>query len=260
MMNNIRLKNFWALGFVEEVMNGAVYKPSGVCPHQCWSETNILHPGINGMVGWQPDAPHNTAVLEPRFPLNWDHSAVKNLRVGKTRMDFTMDRSNQETVYTLALNDGPPVKIDFVPQFPLGMRPLNIIVDGQEIDFSNQPSSEQIRAAISINVSKKVILKIRHKGGIGVVPYIPEPSPEDSSEGYKIIRESLKGSEYTLLLEGKTGGEVTLELMMFGQEYSEIMGAELVYRAPNLDKLIVDVKFPDDEKPFSKQMVTVMLK
>ncbi|MCX6138048.1 MAG: GH116 family glycosyl hydrolase [Ignavibacteriales bacterium] len=34
---NIFIKKHWALGFVQEVMSGAVYRPSGICPHQCWS-------------------------------------------------------------------------------------------------------------------------------------------------------------------------------------------------------------------------------
>ena len=54
--NNMVIKNYWAAGFVEEVMSGAVYRPAGVCPHQCWSETNIAHPAISGMLGWRPDA------------------------------------------------------------------------------------------------------------------------------------------------------------------------------------------------------------
>jgi len=36
LMNNLLGYQNWGLGFVDEVLNGSEYKPSGVCRHQCW--------------------------------------------------------------------------------------------------------------------------------------------------------------------------------------------------------------------------------
>jgi glycogen debranching enzyme len=260
MMNNIGIKNYWSLGFVEEVMNGAVYKPSGVCPHQCWSETNILHPGINGMIGWQPDAPQGLAVLEPQFPLGWKKVEVKNLRIGKSRVNFIMERLNHETIYSFSISDGPPVKIDFIPHFALGMKPLSVFLNGQAINFAENSSSEEVKSAIRLNLSEKIFLKIEHQGGIGAVPHIPRPLPEDSAKGYKIIREDLSGAKYSLWVEGKSGGELDLEVVMFGQDFSDLIGAELVHQTPNREKINIRIKFVEDERPFSKKEIVLILK
>ncbi len=115
------IKNFWALGFVEEVMNGAVFRPSGVCFHQCWSETNILHPVIEGLVGWKPDALSMSASLSPRFPANWDSVRVDRLRSGATQLSLTMKRLPGRTVYTIQRDAGPPCAVTFTPEILPGM-------------------------------------------------------------------------------------------------------------------------------------------
>ena len=91
-METALIKNYWAKGFVEEVMNGAVYEPSGVCAHQCWSETAILHPLIEGMIGWKPDADHRVRRQTPvavasTLPDGMGHRTVRNLRVGSSRVE-----------------------------------------------------------------------------------------------------------------------------------------------------------------------------
>ncbi|MBP1679566.1 MAG: hypothetical protein H6Q29_1477, partial [Bacteroidetes bacterium] len=107
MMNVMRNKNLWSLGFVQEVMHGSVNRPQGVCPHQCWSETNIIHPVVEGMIGWKPNAPDNVATLSPRFPADWDSVTVSNLAAGTSRVQVRMRRAPGSTVYDLELTAGP---------------------------------------------------------------------------------------------------------------------------------------------------------
>jgi glycogen debranching enzyme len=68
LMNNLNIYKNWGKGFVEEVMNGATYEPSGVCPHQCWSETMVLQPAIEGMLGLIVNDGEKKIVLSPAFP------------------------------------------------------------------------------------------------------------------------------------------------------------------------------------------------
>ncbi|MDX5419360.1 MAG: hypothetical protein LPK09_09085, partial [Hymenobacteraceae bacterium] len=56
MMNNLLLYRHYGLGSAEETLNGAVYKPAGVCYQQGWSETMVLQPVSEGMLGFAPDA------------------------------------------------------------------------------------------------------------------------------------------------------------------------------------------------------------
>ena len=115
LVNNLMIKNHWALGFVEEVMNGVTYQPAGVCPHQCWSETNILHPGLAGMIGWKPFALERVAEIRPRFPAHWNAVRVNHLRIGNARLSMDMERYVNETRYRFQREQGKPVHIKLFP-------------------------------------------------------------------------------------------------------------------------------------------------
>ena len=88
-MNNLLIYQHWGLGFVEEVLNGEVYEPSGVCNHQCWSETMVLQPAIEGMLGFRPDAANHRIELSPAFPADWDNVSVRNLKTGNESLRLT---------------------------------------------------------------------------------------------------------------------------------------------------------------------------
>ncbi|MCX8010868.1 MAG: GH116 family glycosyl hydrolase, partial [Ignavibacteria bacterium] len=77
-MNNLLTYKNWAKGFVPEVLHGAEYRMSGVCPHQCWSQTMVLQPIIEGMLGLKINAFENSISLQPAFPINWDFVKVDN--------------------------------------------------------------------------------------------------------------------------------------------------------------------------------------
>src|SRR5690606_14846579 len=55
-MNNLVIYKHWDLGSIEEVLNGMEYKPSGVTHNQGWSQTMVLQPILEGMLGIKPDA------------------------------------------------------------------------------------------------------------------------------------------------------------------------------------------------------------
>ncbi len=78
-MNNLQVYKHWGLGYVEEVLHGLEYKPSGVCHHQCWSETMVLQPIVEGMLGLEPNAVEHEISLSPRFPPQWDDVSVNHI-------------------------------------------------------------------------------------------------------------------------------------------------------------------------------------
>ena len=257
MMNNLLIKNYWSLGFVEEVMNGAVYKPSGVCPHQCWSETNILHPGMNGMVGWKPVASENRALLTPRFPLNWHHAVVKNLKVGKSVLNLSMERSINSTNFLLSLKKGPPVQISLAPEIPKGMVINQLQLNGKILNIATEVKRGLLKNAITFNLVDDAEINISHQNGIGMVPYVSQPLPGDTSIGHKIIRESLEGSTFTAILEGKSNSSATFEIMLFDQKIISINGGKIESFLPSLGTAKIRVNFLRSEKGFNRQILTL---
>ena len=256
-MNNLLIKNHWAAGFVEEVMNGAVYKPSGVCPHQCWSETNVLHPAVAGMVGWAPDATKGVVVLTPQFPLHWDTARVKNLRVGASLLDLSFSRAHSRTTYRLTLREGPPVKVYLRPDRPLGMNILNYRLDGRPIQ-APADGAPILSVPVDLGNPRTRELVMEHTGGAGMVPCVPRPAPGDASQGYRIIRESLAGSVFEVILEGKSGTTGTFQAMVFDQSVKAIEGATVENSEPS-GLVTLRVPFPAASEPFSRAVVRLNL-
>ncbi|RKY53796.1 MAG: hypothetical protein DRP89_05730, partial [Candidatus Neomarinimicrobiota bacterium] len=181
-VNNLYIKNHWALGYVEEVMNGAVYKPSGVCPHQCWSETNILHPAITGMIGWKPDVPEKSAALNPRFPLHWNEVKINNLHAGQTVLQLQMERTKTNTRYEFNLIKGPNILVDFTPEIAEGMVIDETKLNGKIIKVCSQTKRGLLTEPISFPLKDRVEIVFHHHNGVGMIPLMPQPAPGKSSK------------------------------------------------------------------------------
>jgi len=251
-MNNMLIKNYWALGFVEEVMNGAEYQPSGVSPHQAWSETNIILPAIEGMLGWRPDAPAGVAELSPQFPPQWDSVTVKNLRIGDARITFRQQRNNQLLTYRFVKSPGREVKLKFIPQLFPAMKIQKVLLNNQKIDTD-------VSFPLKFTLQDSAILRILFKGGIAVLPEVPRPKPGDSSSGYRIIRVELKGDQYIVKVAGKSGSRHSFRLRLFNQEIAEVRNGVL---GSVSGKGVADlsVSFPISSQEFTEKTVIIRLK
>lgn len=257
-INNMYIKNFWALGYVEEVLHGAEYKPSGVCPHQCWSETNVLHPAITGMIGWKPNAPKHEAYLKPRFPLHWDSVTVKQLRAGETVLQLTMKRTQNKTIYSLNRIEGPPVVVHLQPEIPQGMQLKTLRINGVERQIVTDLYRGLIAQPIVVNVDQDHEVTFTHSGGIGMIPLMPKPFPGDDAIGARIISEKLTDNKFIVGLEGIPNKVHRFSANVFDQKISNIDNGRLVGLDSN-GILTFDVIFPQTNKPFAHKQVVIYL-
>ncbi|GAB4366471.1 MAG: hypothetical protein Kow0042_06390 [Calditrichia bacterium] len=257
-MNTLYIKNHWALGFVEEVMHGAEYKPSGVCPHQCWSETNILHPAIHGMIGWKPEAPENRALLTPRFPLHWDSVTVRHLRIGESLMEFQLKRSNRKTIYRFILREGSPLELRFAPEIPLGMSISGATLDGERLSISSETRRGLLADTITFNLVSAHEVVIHHSGGIGMIPELPRPEEGDVSRGYRIIAAEWEPPLWRILLEGKAGSQKIFKFRLFDGAIRKLSGA-LLLPDEGTGIRAFKVDFPYSEKPYVQKTVSIEL-
>ena len=255
---NLMIKNHWALGYVEEVMNGLVYQPSGVCPHQCWSETNVIHPAITGMIGWKPHALQNRVELEPRFPLHWDNVTVNNLGIGNSRLKLEMKRFQRKTAYVLSLQQGRSVTVNLFPEIPDGMIIEKIYVNDQPVTLSTERYRGLLKHPIVFKLNSKTTVILKHKNGVGMIPVMPRPEPGDVSKGYRIIDARLKGKTYIVDLEGKSGTEGKFAVRVFDQRVKKIKGGKTVSTSKN-GIVNFSVPFPESKKKFVKKQIVVFL-
>ncbi len=278
--NNMYVKDHWALGYVEEVLNGRTYTPDGFSPHQAWSETNILYPAISGLVGWDPNAPEDSALLAPQPPVHWDTLTARNLSVGETTVRMTMTRTDTTTGYRLVHQGGPAVNIRLAPFFPKGMRLESATQDGSEVNFKQGREQGRLATPVSVSLQDETTVTFHHRGGVGMVPVTPNPEPGDRSQGYRVVSTALTDStlhtfgiqgskmhllvglfyrkEYTISLEGRAETTHTFRMRLFTQSIESVEGAE-VLSVSDRGVARLRVSFPPTDDRYADATVTVHL-
>ncbi len=214
LMNNLLVYKNWQLGFIEEVLHGAEYRPSGVCSHQCWSQTMVLQPAIEGMLGLEVDALNNKLKLSPRFPADWDSAKVERIRIKNSFVDFYMKRSDGKIIYTFKTNSTEPINIEFNPTFPLLTKFSSAQINNTPIAFK-QFSNRTIPFSITLTNSSEI--EITHSGGISVLPKIILPKPNYPSESFRILSEKIEEGDYVIEMQGINGTSNELQIWKDGK-------------------------------------------
>lgn len=237
-MNNLMVYKNWQLGFVEEVLNGAEYKPGGVCPHQAWSETMVLQPAIEGMLGLEVDAANNKIKFSPRLPADWSSIKVERIKIGRHFINFSMNRSSGKTFYDFSSSSSKQLMIDFNPTLPLGIKIVKAMINSKPITIE-QSNNGIIHLSFKLGKTAKVVIEFT--GGISVLPVVSHPMPNDKSEGFRILSDKLEGDAYLVEVQGISGTTQTLE----------------VYRNGKIEK--VEVKFEKSDKKYINKTVKVKI-
>ncbi|MCK9422026.1 MAG: GH116 family glycosyl hydrolase [Bacteroidales bacterium] len=216
LMNNLNIYKSWGLGFVEEVLNGAEYLPSGVCPHQCWSETMVLQPAIEGLLGLEINAPEQKITLAPHLPANWDSLTVRNIRIGEQRVGFNYKRTGSNNIYDFSPDQEKQVMIEFMPSFPAGTLFTKVTLDDREIPYTSFKDEASMTLLVRIKLINSSCLNIETEGGISVIPVVSDPRPGYGPEGLRILGIKLSGNHYNIDVEGKSGTSGIFEVYSTG--------------------------------------------
>jgi len=251
MMDNLLVYQNWALGFVEEVLNGAEYQPSGVCSHQCWSETMVLQPAIEGMLGLRPDATKNLLIISPAFPANWDTVFVENIRIGRHLLNFTQYRDGNNLVYYFSQQQTSPLKIHFSPFLPSGTKIIEISIDGiiQKFDAKNFYADFEIL--------KNTKIEITFENGIEVLPFITHPKPGDSPEGLRIVNTKFENGIYEISFQGKSGSSEEFEVFINSPKIKNVINAKLTAQKGRICRFSFD--FPETDSKYATQKVKILV-
>jgi glycogen debranching enzyme len=240
-MNNLKVFKKWGLGFVEEVLNGTEYSPSGVCPHQCWSETMVIQPVIEGLLGLTVDAGNRKITLAPALPADWDSLVANNIRVGNQYIDFQYQRTTDtKRNYRFSLHHGNDVSIDFMPGFPAGTRIKSVRLDGQEIPHTVFTTSQGIVPYVRIKLGSAIHLEIETEGGIAVLPVVADPKPGDQAAGLRIISTHFTGSRFIAEIEGPCGTTGSFRIWSAAGNITTPSGTRLIGRNGNVSEYETD--------------------
>jgi hypothetical protein len=253
LLSNMLIYRDWAPGSIEETLNGEVYKPNGVCSHQCWSETMVVQPAIEGLLGYYPDAVSRKMRLAPYFPWHWPFAKVKNIRMGTTVLHMEMKRSPGTTTYSFDLNEA--TDLSFSPAFPQLTNILSVELNGQAIPFDTRKEADGIRLNINRKLAKgRYTVTIRTEGGIGVLPVITPAVVNAKSKGLKILDERLEDGKLQWVAEGRPGQ--TYRFTVFAaQPVSNMTNARILSNDNNI--LTLELRMPESGEIYSKQTITV---
>jgi hypothetical protein len=255
LMNNLNVYRNWGLGFVEEVLNGSEYQPSGVCAHQCWSETMVLQPAIEGMLGLEVNAQNRKIVLSPQIPPQWDSLKVENIRLADQFVSLDFIRRDGIYEYQFTLDRGQSVSIDFMPSFPAGTRFLNLSLDGKTVPFTTFKSGQAMTLFVSIELRSSSLLRIETESGISVIPAVSDPKPGDRAEGMRILSSNFSGTRYEVEVEGLAGSSGILGIWSNGPGIREAENALFLEQTGKISRFIVD--FETSETKYLKKVVAI---
>ena len=257
-MNNLLIFQHWAKGLVEEVLNGEDFQPSGVCPHQCWSETMVLQPALEGMLGLYPDATRNYLKISPQLPADWDSLNVENIKVGKSVISLSMKREKGKTIYEFSQKGENKIHVEFDPAFVQGTRFSKVLINGKEISFTSRSSSGGESLNLKYDLSGKKEIQIYNSGGISVLPLIEHPIHNYRSEGFRILSSNLKGKIYIINVEGKPKRSETLKVYAFDNNVSNVEGGEISKNEHGIYS--IKVTFPESTEKYLRKTIKISIK
>ena len=249
-MNNLQVYENWGLGFVEEVLNGENYKPGGVCHHQCWSETMVLQPAIEGMLGFKPDALNHRITLSPSFPADWKQVNVSNIKMGEHSLNMNMERKDNIITFSFKHKGESNLKIILNPGFPDGTIINSIEISG---DFENK--SLKADDIPEFYIDKTATLKYNISGGIKVLPIITHPQPDSPTDGFRIISDKLKDNIYKVTLEGQAGTERELRVYCHDKTITKVENGTIKESKNSI--YIIAVQFDKSKKKYVKKDVNI---
>lgn len=251
LLGNVVLFDQFSAGNMEEVLHGEKFQPAGVCSHQAWSQSMVVQPLLEGMLGIQADATKRTVRIAPYFSPHWKKVQVKNIRVGDQRFDLNMQRMEKETIYTGSLRSAAArnkshrrILLSLRPFFPLGTRVLGISIGSKHFDSDVFVNDFRKLPLIEAKLDKKIVIRIRHAEGLAVIPPVLHVRHGETSSGIRIINESWRGKSYVLTLEGKAGDDSMLDIFDHSRTARSVEDARVMAHDGN--HLILAVPFAGD--------------
>jgi len=248
-MENLDVYKYWGLGFVEEVLNGSVYQPSGVCPHQCWSETMVLQPAIEGMLGLNVNASDQRIGLAPSFPADWDSVTVQHIRVGNRSLTFRMARTAGKYFFTFQADPGSPLQVDFSPAFPAGTKFGMMSASGKNVPFSSIHDFQGASIFATLQVTGDLTLELDYSYGISVLAAVPSPRPGYPAAGFRILSAGLSGDQYQVRVQGPAGSSGEMRVYCNGLMPGNIENGNLAGTSGNCYTIKVNFEPGDDRYP-----------
>jgi len=194
----------WGWGHNPEVFSGSSFEPLDTSvPHQFFATSQLVTPLINGLLGWDPDAPGRRARLEPQLPGTWDSLVVERLPLGRRRLSVRLVRNDTSFTATISAEGSGVDTILFAPSLPVGSEVTEVRVDGSPAGHG---------PGVPIVVSDRAAVEIFHTRGYRVLLDPPQPMRGDRTAALKLLDARVDGGRLVLDVEGPAGQARTVRV------------------------------------------------
>jgi glycogen debranching enzyme len=213
LMANALLTYTSSLGYVTELLSGDFNQPFGRSSHhQVWSEAMVVTPVVRGLLGIEVSAGGKKLRFAPQLPANWDHVKARQVAVGKSKYDLTLQRLAGRLKMSITHSgpklDSEPDTLDLTlePSFPLDARVHAVEVQGRNIEFQTSRIGDRQNALVNFEMreqSVEVVFIYDEGSDVYLKPEIPAPGAE--SQGLRVLRSIAQVDGLRLVLEGRGG-------------------------------------------------------
>ncbi len=196
----------WARGRHPELLSGRYYRPLDTAvPQQFFATSMLVSPIVAGMLGWNPDAPNQSAQLAPQLPHSWTRMSVNNLMVGSARIGLEMTQGAEALEATVS-HSGPPVELELVLSLPLGATEIRTAdqVAGHRDAVAVTNGRHDVAARTQLALSGETQrVSLEWVGGLAVVAPTLRLTPGQKSNGLRILDFTSTDGAWNLMLEGE---------------------------------------------------------
>ncbi|MCG2761726.1 MAG: hypothetical protein L6253_00865 [Candidatus Atribacteria bacterium] len=262
LMNNILLYKDWTKGYIGEVFDGEKYIPSGVCPHQAWSETMVIQPVVEGMLGYEPDMLAKGIVFSPNFPSHWDKVKICNLPYGNTKLNLEYSKKCKSSRwivrYDLSGELTEEIALEFCPFLPPFSKVIAVRANGKTIKYTicNKLFAPQV--IISSHFKEAFIIEIEYGCDFEIIPPVPYPKMYQKSTSIRILDIiQLNAYNYIIKLEGVP--EKTYNTKLIHNPETKIISSLAEFIKPENISTTLGVKFPKSKDNYVSTDIDIIV-
>jgi hypothetical protein len=116
---------------------------------------------LRGLVGWETDAEHHAAALEPHLPAAWDSLSVSNLMVGQQPVAVTLRR--EAGGYHIQLRKpraGRPIAMQIAPDLPPGVQVRSVKVNDSDVPIHTETNQYDTHVVITTTLRNELDIEI----------------------------------------------------------------------------------------------------
>lgn len=147
-------------GHIPEVLSGTANVPLDVSvPEQTWSSAALMTATVRGILGLDPDVPHNKLRFQPHLPPQLNTVSIRGFRFGSRTLQFTLRRSSSGIELSV-VNSGEPFDLEFLPQLLFSGDRLRGFLNGKEVPVRLVPEEHDRHAALSLRIQQSEEVRI----------------------------------------------------------------------------------------------------